>query len=201
KKKWPQARDVIQMSALVRRENTPKRAQVQFLKDWHLKGHGFVCCSCDVPCPCRSNARPTYGRCENTGAYHVRQGHYGSTNLDGVTFVTTDGCCMLMEASPTALYVNQSVTDEQVLALERLFQSFDFLHPFMFLRVRRSSISFTDTPEAIYEVMVPGALKMKIQRQLDGRGDPLFPTAALDHFSNTIEYAHNLIYKSWDQEG
>jgi hypothetical protein len=108
---------------------------------------------------------------------------------------------MLMEASPTALYVNQSVTDEQVLALERLFQSFDFLHPFMFLRVRRSSISFTDTPEAIYEVMVPGTLKMKIQRQLDGRGDPLFPTAALDHFSNTIEYAHNLIYKSWDQEG
>src|SRR5262249_5878303 len=47
----------------------------------------------------------------------------------------------------------------------------------------------------------PGVLKMKIQRQLDERGEALYPTAAIDHFSNTIEYAQNLVYKSWNQEG
>src|SRR6516165_10725373 len=39
-------------------------------KDWHLKGEGVVCCPCAVPCPCRTNGRPTYGHCEATLYLH-----------------------------------------------------------------------------------------------------------------------------------
>ena len=42
---------------------------------------------------------------------------------------------------------------------------------------------------------------MRVQRELNTRGQPLFPTAALDQFSNLIEYARNLTYKVWDQNG
>ena len=39
------------------------------------------------------------------------------------------------------------------------------------------------------------------RRELNSQGEALFRTAALDQFSNTIEYALNLTYKVWDQAG
>ena len=48
---------------------------------------------------------------------------------------------------------------------------------------------------------IPGVLEIKVQRQLDAHGEPLMPTAALDYFSNTLEYARNLTYKAWGTDG
>jgi hypothetical protein len=70
------------------------------------------------------------------------------------------------------------------------------------LNVRRVELTFTNSFEdKTYESVIPGLLEIKIRRRLDTRGDPLDKTAALDPFSNTIEYARNLIYKVWNEDG
>jgi hypothetical protein len=45
-----------------------------------------VTCNCAWGCPCQFNALPTHGRCEAVVGVHIREGHYGATKLDGVTF-------------------------------------------------------------------------------------------------------------------
>jgi hypothetical protein len=37
-------------------------------------------------CPCQFNAPPTHGYCQALLGFAVREGHYGSTRLDGVRF-------------------------------------------------------------------------------------------------------------------
>ncbi len=201
KREWPQVSNVQLLLAILERERMPERVRVPFSAPWHLKGHGLVCCPCKVPCPCRSNAPPTYGHCENTGAYRITEGHYADIRLDGLTFAAVDAL-MGEEKIPSSVYVDSSSTDEQVIALERIFQTFNPLHPFLFLNVKRAKVSFVvSQPGRTYEVSVPGVIQIKIQRQLDSKGEPLVRTAALDYFSNTLEYARNLTYKVWDDDG
>lgn len=45
-----------------------------------------VTCNCAWGCPCQFNAPPTHGRCEALTAIRIREGYYGATRLDGVTF-------------------------------------------------------------------------------------------------------------------
>ncbi len=197
---WPQFPKVQELVAILERESMPQRARVPFSADWHLKGEGLVCCPCTVPCPCRSNAPPSHGNCENTGAYRITEGHYSNIRLDGFTFAAVDAS-MGQESIPSSLYVDPSATDEQLIALERIFQTFNPLSPFIFLNVKRAQVSLVSEEEKTYEVKIPGVLEIKIRRQLDSRGEPLLRTAALDYFSNTIEYARNLTYKVWNQDG
>ena len=62
---------------------------------WSLKGEGLVCCPCRVPCPCRSNAKPSYGHCEATLFLRIKQGHYENVNLDGMNLVESGGMCAI----------------------------------------------------------------------------------------------------------
>ncbi len=200
--KWPELPNIQRILAIVERERAPERARVPFSAEWHLKGEGLVCCPCKVPCPCRSNGQPTYGHCENTGVFRIAQGHYGDISLDGLTFVAVSGSMNTESELPSSLYVEASATDGQLIAIERLTQSFNPLVPFFFLNTKRAPISFMKSPEEKdYEVKIPGVLQIKIQRQLNARGEPLMPTAAVDYFSNTLEYARNLTYKIWGGDG
>ena len=198
--KWPQLPDGALLPALVERETDPERSSIAFRDPWHLKGEGFVCCPCAVPCPCRSNSRPTFGHCEETGVYRIRGGHYGKVTLDGLTFAMVSS--MDPQVVPTALYVPRSTPDEQIIALERVFQSFNPLQPFAFLNVKRVEISFHGAPDDnYYAAEIPGVVQIRMLRQLDSRGEPLVLTAAMDQFSNTIEYGRNEIYKVWNEDG
>ena len=53
---------------------------------WRIVADETGTCNCAWGCPCQFNAEPTHGRCEALVAIHIRDGHYGSTKLDGVTF-------------------------------------------------------------------------------------------------------------------
>lgn len=55
---------------------------------WRIVADETVTCNCAWGCPCQFNALPTHGRCEAIAAVRIREGHYGSTRLDGVTFVS-----------------------------------------------------------------------------------------------------------------
>ena len=56
------------------------------LTQWSLKGTAFIACNCDFGCPCNFNARPTYGHCEGGWTWHVEEGSYNDTKLDGLNF-------------------------------------------------------------------------------------------------------------------
>jgi len=200
-RRWPNVPDIRMLQAITQRESTPERARLPFLADWHLTGKGMVCCPCEVPCPCRSNAPPTHGHCESAGAYRLTDGHYRDVPLKGLTFISFHAC-MGPDNSPSVLYVEPMVSDDKVIALERIFQSLNPLRPFVFLSVQRTAISWVESEEGrTYEASVPGAVKLRIRRLLDNKGKPLLQTGALDRFSNTIEYARNLTYKIWDDGG
>ncbi len=198
--KWPDLPLVQHILALVARERAPERARIPYAQHWHAKGEGLVCCPCKVPCPCRSNAPPSYNRCENVGVFRISRGRYGQVALDGFVFAIVSND-MGREDIPATLYVSDTATDGQVIALERLAQSFNLLRPSIFLNVKRAPISFASPEATFYVLKIPSLLDIKIRRQLDAHGKPLMATAALDYFSNQIEYAQNLVYKLWDQDG
>lgn len=53
---------------------------------WRIVGDETLTCNCAWGCPCQFNSLPTHGRCEAVFACRIRDGHYGKTRLDGVTF-------------------------------------------------------------------------------------------------------------------
>jgi hypothetical protein len=53
---------------------------------WRLAAEEVGTCNCAWGCPCQFNALPTHGRCEALVALRIRDGFYGATRLDGVTY-------------------------------------------------------------------------------------------------------------------
>ena len=53
---------------------------------WRLVADEVATCNCAWGCPCQFNALPTTGRCEALVAARIREGHFGNTQMGGVTF-------------------------------------------------------------------------------------------------------------------
>jgi hypothetical protein len=53
---------------------------------WKLKGTVVVACNCDFGCPCNFNALPSHGKCEGGWTWHIEEGAFGDTSLDGLNF-------------------------------------------------------------------------------------------------------------------
>jgi hypothetical protein len=188
------------IASLIAREKLRGRFGLPFGQEWHLSGKGIVCCPCNVPCPCRSNGGATCGHCEEIVAIRINSGRYCKVDLSGVTYCLSDTCGQ--SNAPPILFIDQATRDEQITALEHIFQSFNVLEPFAFLHVIRTPIAFAYSPhDQVYDVRIPGRLHMMVRRQLDKQGNPLMATAAVDYYSNTIEYAKNLTYIMRDDLG
>lgn len=54
--------------------------------DWRLEGEWIKNCTCAFGCPCDFNARPTHGSCQGLAGMRITKGHFGTTNLDGLSF-------------------------------------------------------------------------------------------------------------------
>lgn len=56
---------------------------------WHVSGDYFETCSCDYVCPCLPTnlaGQPSQGHCNFAFVFHIDQGRYGDTALDGLNF-------------------------------------------------------------------------------------------------------------------
>jgi len=115
-----------------------------------------------------------------------------------MTFIVVSAA-MDTQSVPAVFFIDSSAKTEQVTALERVFQQFIPLHQFLSLDTRLVKVTFERSRE-VYGVDVPGVIQMKIERQLNSNGEPLLRTAALDYFSNTLEYARNMVYKVTDAQ-
>lgn len=53
---------------------------------WRIVADEVTSCNCAWGCPCQFNALPTHGRCEAMVVVRIRDGHYGSTKLGGISY-------------------------------------------------------------------------------------------------------------------
>jgi hypothetical protein len=96
---------------------------------WRIRGDYFENCNCDVVCPCLFSTNPpmtsmpTQGACEVPFAFHIEEGAFGDTPLDGlnaVVILRTPGPMGEGNAS-VALYVDERGDDAQREALTAIF--------------------------------------------------------------------------------
>ncbi len=57
--------------------------------NWKVSGDWFDVCRCNIPCTFAQ--APSYGDCEGLLAYHINNGNYGETSLDGLNVLMAGG--------------------------------------------------------------------------------------------------------------
>ena len=93
-------------------------------QQWSLAGDYFEACNCESTCPCIFLADPDEGDCQLTLAWHVREGHFGATPLDGLNIAGvfhTPGNMVTGPKWRAALYVDERATPDQANAVEQIF--------------------------------------------------------------------------------
>ena len=166
---------------------------------WRLKGDGVVCCPCRVPCPCRTNANPSYGHCEATLFLRIKQGHYGDVNLDGMNLVSSGGMCAIDYHLLDALYFSSSDSPERRAAFMALISSFSSAHSGA-PHVRVVTLNAQVIDEHLFKVSIPGILEIVVDRNWGLSAPPLPMVAAPDHFANLLQYVQNIRYSMHDPE-
>ena len=100
---------------------------------WQITGDYFESCNCDVVCPCLFSpnppltSQPTAGACEVAFIFHIDQGKYDATPLDGLNvalMVRTPGP-MAQGNWSVALYLDERANGQQSQALQTIFTGAD----------------------------------------------------------------------------
>jgi hypothetical protein len=179
----------IKQSQLARYDGAP----------WSLKGAGVVCCPCRVPCPCRHNGPPSYGHCESTLYLHIKQGSYGATDLAGLRLVESGGACSMTYHKLSALYFDDKSSREKRAAMLKLIASMFSGQAAEFSYVRAIPIDAAELGNHIFRISIPGLLCMEVDRNWGQESPPFYWVAAVDHFSNALQYAQNIRYEIHDR--
>ena len=92
---------------------------------WQLNGNVLIACNCDWGCPCNFNVAPSHGHCDGVYVFAVREGRYGDTSLDGLSFAwAAHSPGPVHEGNVKAvLLVDEGADEAQREALEELWRS------------------------------------------------------------------------------
>ncbi len=90
---------------------------------WHMRGDVMEACNCVTSCPCNFGSEATEDTCETILAWHIEEGTFGQTRLDGLNVVFYARMPKkLFEGGWTAgIYLDQRAAPEQVQALGTIF--------------------------------------------------------------------------------
>ncbi len=92
---------------------------------WKASGDWFDVCKCNIPCPCEFAQTPTFGDCDGVLAYHIKNGHYGETTLDGLNVLALADFKGNIWAGNTkaniAVFFDERANQEQRKALNMIF--------------------------------------------------------------------------------
>jgi hypothetical protein len=95
------------------------------IPDWHIVGDWFDNCSCAVACLCTFAQAPDNGFCESVLFWHIRSGHYGAINLDGLSFVRLgrwEGDLWAGKVKGTAgIFIDEQAEERQAEVLPLIF--------------------------------------------------------------------------------
>lgn len=91
--------------------------------DWKLKGTYFETCNCEAICPCNVTGPPTDGTCTVLVAWHIDEGVFGSTRVDGlnVGLVAHAPGHMFQTKWKVALYLDERANPAQRDALGQIY--------------------------------------------------------------------------------
>ena len=93
---------------------------------WRLAGTYVLGCSCKLICPCAMDGPPTGpdGKCHGTIVFHVREGKLDGQDLSGSTVAMYFFVPKTLSAGDLkfGLIVDESASEEQAQALERIFK-------------------------------------------------------------------------------
>ncbi len=100
-------------------------ASTTTIPQWKVSGDWFDVCKCTIPCPCLFAQTPTFGDCEGVLAYHIRNGYYGETLLDGLNVLALGyfkGNIWAGETKFTgAFFLDERADQQQRDALQMIF--------------------------------------------------------------------------------
>ncbi len=100
-------------------------------ENWELKGQYFESCNCEAACPCIFLSPPTTGDCTALIGWHIEQGQFDGTNLDGLNValaVHSPGHMAKVEWT-AALYFDERASGAQSQALGTIFSGQSGGHP------------------------------------------------------------------------
>lgn len=93
--------------------------------DWWMKGDWFDACSCNIPCPCGFAQPPTDDHCQGLMAWHVREGEYGDTKLDGLNVIAVvdfEGNAWSGDVPVSlGMFIDERADERQREALQKVF--------------------------------------------------------------------------------
>jgi hypothetical protein len=98
---------------------------------WNLKGQYFEACNCEAACPCIFLSPPTEGDCTALVGWHIDQGEFEGTNLDGlnVALAVYAPGHMAQVQWQVALYLDDRASEAQSQALATIFSGKAGGHP------------------------------------------------------------------------
>ncbi len=98
---------------------------------WYLKGQYFESCNCEAACPCIFLSPPTEVDCTVLVGWHIDQGEFESTKLDGlnVALAVYSPGHMAQVQWQVALYLDDQASEVQSQALATIFSGQAGGHP------------------------------------------------------------------------
>ena len=91
---------------------------------WRVQGDWFDVCRCDIPCPCEFAQAPTDNWCQGVLAWHIREGHYANTRLDGLSLIGVgefEGNLWAGAKAVFGLFIDERADESQREALQMIF--------------------------------------------------------------------------------
>jgi hypothetical protein len=153
---------------------------------WWMRGDWFDVCSCNIACPCEFAQPPTNNHCEGVLAYHIREGDYGGTRLDGLNALAVSeftGNIWTGQAKVSmGFFLDERANDPQRHALQMVFsgQAGGFMENFAKLigdvrGIEFVPISFDVAADlAFWRAEIPG----KVKASADALTGPMTPPGA-----------------------
>lgn len=98
---------------------------------WNLKGQFFEACNCEAACPCIFLSPPTEDDCTALVGWHIDQGEFDDTKLDGlnVALAVYSPGHMAQVKWQVALYLDDRASEAQAGALATIFSGQAGGHP------------------------------------------------------------------------
>jgi len=165
-----------------------------------ISGTYLADCSCELLCPCPVDGKPTgpENQCWGAAVFHIDRGSLDDTDLSGVSFGLVNHFPSNITAGnwAMAVYVDDSVSDAQVQALEGILSGqeggpFAEFAPLIgdFKGVSRAKVSFSDGDSPTASVGGVGDLSIDVLK--GGDGTPTTVKNAMFAFAPEFRVGHS----------
>jgi hypothetical protein len=114
--------------------------------------------------------------------------------------VDSGGACSMSYHKLSALYFDKTTSSNQQGAVLKLIASMFSAHIAEFSYIRIVSMTASEVDGRFFRISIPGLLRMEVDKNWGQATAPFLPVAAVDHFSNALQYVQNLRYEAHDRD-